>query len=95
MVFDNSEPLDDEHHVALLTVELATDSLQRGWKKVLHAIEDTRNQAMLTHTVAVAHGFALGLLAGDLITTGAYQAMTALINKADLIKRGELRDSRK
>ncbi|WP_439864952.1 hypothetical protein [Pseudomonas antarctica] len=95
MVFDNSEPLDDEHLVALLAVQLATDSLRRGWKKVLHAIENARDQVMLEHTVAVAHGFALGLQAGELITIGGYQAMTALISKAQLIKRSELRVSSK
>ncbi|AKS04668.1 hypothetical protein [Pseudomonas trivialis] len=95
MVFDNSKPLDDELHVALLAVELATASLRRGWKKVLHAIENSRDQGMLEHTVAVAHGFALGLLAGELTTTGGYQAMTALISKSQLIKRSELRSSAK
>ncbi|AVE05202.1 hypothetical protein CYL20_11830 [Pseudomonas palleroniana] len=88
--FYDSEPVDDANHVAVLQVELATTLLRREWKKVLQAIERAPNQKMLVHTGSVARGFALGLLAGEIITIRGYQAMTALISKAELMMHAEL-----
>lgn len=95
MFFDDSEPVDDASHFAVLQGELATTLLRREWKRVLHAIQHARDQKMLVHTATVAHGFALGLLAGEFITVRGYQAMTALISQAETIKRAELSSSSK